>query len=265
MTMSEATHRYLYALVDADREDAASFSASGIEDRPVRVLDIDGIGAVVQNCEGLYDTEDSTQLRSWLLVHQRVIDDATEAFGTPLPLRFDTVFEGGDEAVRTWVQQRTEDIAAELARFQGHREYHVGVSWDPDPFEERVRETDDRLQEISINRDDGEGGTAFLREKQYDQRLAELRDQHRAQLEADLRDQIEPVAIETARQASASGPDSQDNDAGNLEQVCTIAVMAATDEETNLGDRLDDYVEAYDVEIRFTGPWPPYSFAPEFT
>lgn len=263
--MTGATHRYVYALVDADRGDTASFSVTGLEDRSTRVLDIDGVGAVVQDCEGLYDTEDPTQVRSWLLAHQQVVDAATEAFGTPLPLRFDTVFEGGDEAVRTWVRPRAEDIAAELARFRGHREYHVGVSWDPDPFEERAREADDRLREIATARDDDEGGTAFLREKQYDQRLAELRGRHRSQLEADLRERIDSVAVETAQQASASGPDAPEDHTGDREQVCTVAVLAATDDETILGDRLDDYVDAHDVEVRFTGPWPPYSFAPELT
>lgn len=267
-TADDATpDRYLYALVDLDRGNPAAFDATGVDGAAVRVLAVEDIGAVVHDCNGLYDSEDPVEIRSWLLSHQEVVDEATETFGTPLPVRFDTVIEGGDRAVREFVRPLGDTIRTHLDELRHHREYRIGVRWEPEPFEERMRRTDDRLQTLAAEIEDSDDGTAFLREKQYEQRLQELREEHGRRLEADLRERIEPVVADLTRsESTADTPVSGDAviDDGR-QRLFGLTVLAATDSQETLGDRLDAYVEAHDVEVRFTGPWPPYSFAPELS
>lgn len=255
--------RYLYALVDADRGDPEAFEARGLEGRAVRVLTVEGIGAVVHDCAGLYDSEDPLTVREWLLAHQRVTDAATEAFGAPLPVRFDTVLQGGDETVREWVRSRIATVRECLDRVRGCREYHVGVRWNDEGFEAEVRESDDRLAELADSGESAGEGTAFLREKQYEQRLAELRRARHERLETALFEAIGPAVEAVAGQESPNdGPLTPDD---VPEEVVTVAVRAETAREDDLGDRLDGYVDEFDVEVRFTGPWPPYSFVPDLT
>ena len=266
MTDSSEQNRYLYAFVDLDRADPDAFEAEGIDGTAARIVRADGIGAVVHDCDGLYDSDDPVEVRSWLLAHQRVIDAATELFGTPLPVRFDTIIQGGDDAVREWVEPVAEEITAHLERFRGRREYRIRTTWDADAFEAEMRDTDEELAALKTDIERESDGTAFLKEKQYDQRLGQLRREHSRRLRQALIDLIEPTVEELTEQESAgTSPLAADEAEQSGTDIGTVVVLAETAAETELGDRLDEYVDQYDVEVRFTGPWPPYSFTPTFT
>lgn len=246
--------RYLYCFVRADRD--AAFDAAGIEDEPIDVVTADGVGAVVHDCDGLYDSDDPTTVKRWLLAHQSVVDAAGEAFGTPLPARFDTVIDGDDDRLAGWLADRADELRARLDEVAGHWEYRIGVSWDPSEFERDARESDDRLRELSERGAAAGEGTAYLLEQQADERLRELVDGRRRELQAALLDRIDPAVAAVEDDVEAATPDDEDG-----VTVAGVAVLSA--QEDALGDRLDDYVDAHDVAVAFTGPWPPYSFAPE--
>jgi len=113
----------------------------------------------------------------------------------------------------------------------------------------------------------GESGTGkrFLLEKQYDQRLRELTRQRRATLEETLADRLaedsrqlteRPLQSDTA----ASLGVELDSDA-----VAQVALSAPPTAESALGSTLDELAETPGVNIRFIGPWPPYTFATQIT
>lgn len=265
--------RYLYCLIDttAADPDEETLDAAGVDDERVRTVTVDGVGAVVHDCDGLYDSDDPATVQTWLLDHQRVVDAATEAFGTPLPVRFDTVIEGDDDDVRAWLADELDRVRPALRELRGHREYRVEARWDSDPFEQRVRATDDRLAEIERERDDAGAGEGFLRETQYETRLRELRSERRVALAAALRETVAPHAVELTERdpdrhaaVAADAADADERPDPERVRVVTLAALVERDDETALGRALDDYVDANDgVEVRFTGPWAPYTFAPE--
>lgn len=248
------TGRYVYCFVRATP--GAALDASGIEGEPVDVVTADGVGAVVHDSDGLYDSDDPTTVRRWLLAHQSVVDAAGEAFGTPLPARFDTVIEGDGDRLAGWLADRADDLGARLDEVAGHWEYRIGVSWDPTGFERDARESDDRLRDLRERRAAAGEGTAYLLEQQADERLEELVDGRARELRAALLDRIDPAAAAVEDDVEAATADDADG-----VTVAGVAVLSAAEEA--LGDRLDDYVDAHDVAVTFTGPWPPYSFAPE--
>lgn len=257
------SHRYLYCLVDAT-DGPEHLDATGVDDEPVRVVTHEGIGAVVHECSGLYDSDDLATIRGWLLDHQSVVDSAMAAFGTPLPVRFDTVLEGEDAAVVDWIDGVDADLRSHLDRLDGQREYHVTLRWDPSGFEDRALERDERLSEIEAARADADGGAGFLREKQFEERLRELRASHERDLEATLLEAIDPVVSEWADAAetgSGSIPEGSDED-DDLVDVTRKAVLAPRSQEDDLGAALDEVVAEDGVEVKFTGPWPPYTFTP---
>jgi hypothetical protein len=294
--------RYLYCVVDASGNDPdsgaaadpAAFTAEGLDDAPVRVLragDASGDGesalaAVVHDCDGLYDTDDETTLRRWLLAHQRVVDAAMASFGAPLPVRFDTVLEGGDDTVRGWLDAVGETARAGLGRVAGCREYRTIVQWtvDTETFEADARARDDRLAELASEREAASEGRGFLLQKQYDARLRECRRERVADLSAALREAVDPVAraVEStdggstsASGATAAGSSENgggtvsgaaegdgDGDDGGIE-VARLSILAPLADEDRLGERLDAYVADRPVAVQFTGPWAPYSFVPE--
>ncbi|USZ76707.1 GvpL/GvpF family gas vesicle protein [Halorussus vallis] len=252
------TGRYLYCVVavgdgdDADGESAASgdalaFDADGVEGESVYAIRADGLAALVHETDSLYDADDITRVREWLLDHQSVVDEAGEAFGTPLPFRFDTVVTGDDEAVREWLRDASDDLHAHLADLAGHWEYRVEVARTDDPEFE-----DDRLDELAAEIEAADEGRAFLLEKQRDRRRTELRRAADDDVAADARERLRPLAWEF-----------EENDAADEHVAASFSLLAHEDDEGAIGEQLDAVAARDGIEVRFTGPWPPYSFAPE--
>ncbi|WP_254524030.1 gas vesicle protein GvpL [Natrinema caseinilyticum] len=265
--------RYLYCLVRAD-EDAA-FRTNGVDDEPVSIVVEDGIGAVVHACDAIYDTANIAQIRRWLVRHQTVVDEAGQAFGTPIPFQFDTILRGDDETVGEWLRREHDTLEGALSGLADHWEYRVEVV-EVDPIDDgTLIEHDDRLRELDEQIRNADDGTAFLLEKKFDQRLAERRAARRESVTADLRKRLaadarEVHALERSPNATLDdvtergGPPSDEterSDAG--ETLCRLTLLAHEDDEAAIGSILDDVAANEGLEVRFTGPWPPYTFAPE--
>ncbi|ADB61245.1 Gas vesicle synthesis GvpLGvpF [Haloterrigena turkmenica DSM 5511] len=258
--------RYLYCIVRAD--EGATFEATGVDGEPVSIAVADGIGAVVHETDGIYDSADLAQVRRWLVRHQTVVDEAAQEFGTPIPFQFDTILRGGDEGVREWLREESDTLDRALSGLAGHWEYRVEVV-EIDPIDdEALIERDDRLQELADQIDDSGSGTSFLLEKKLEQRLTELRAARRESITADLQDRLADAArevhsLERSPTASLSDDIADGADERDGETLCRLTLLAHEDEEEAIGSILDDVAENDGFEVRFTGPWPPYTFAPE--
>lgn len=252
--------RYVYCAVRADGDE--TFAAEGLEGGDVSLIVEDGIGAVVQPVDSVFDSDDVTQVRSWLLDHQQVVDDAGQRFGTPLPFRFDTILKGGDATVRGWLDDRRSELEDALGWLEGRWEYRVRLEWDEAAVAEELREGDDELREMAERAEAADEGTGFLLQKQYQQRLSERLEQRRAAVEEELYRGIEPHSVELQRTGGASVLSEEDDD-GGTETVADLSILADADDEEAIGDALEPYAEHDAYEVSYTGPWPPYSFTPE--
>ncbi len=259
--------RYLYCLVStppAGDEPATEFSTTGIEDEPVSVLTADGIGAVVHGCDSLYDSGDPQTIQQWLLSHQRVVDDAGETFGTPIPFQFDTILTGGNEAVCDWLASEAGRLETALSALAGHWEYRIEVTHHENAHTE-LAESDDALSELQDKIETADSGTAYLLERQYDKQLSERLREHRQQQANTLADRISPhvSALESLGKRRSTGVGVDTGQPNETEPIARFAVLATDEGATALGDELDDVAAEPGVEVRFTGPWAPYTFAPE--
>lgn len=255
--------RYLYCVVDTTASDTETLSTTGIAQNPVYIIETDRIGAVVHNCETVHDVDDADQLKQWVVTHQQVVDVASDVFGPPLPMRFNTVLEGGNASVEDWLVTHYESIHDELQSFAGMWEYRITLLWDSSPFEDRITEQDDHLQELQQRQQQAGAGKRFLLEKQYEKRIQELKQNQRTDLAEQLAETITPVVNDLAEQESRPTLFDDTHSSTEREQILRVAVLADKDREVALGNRLDTIVEPDGVEIRFTGPWPPYTFAPD--
>ena len=275
------TGRYVFCVVRLD-EDAgdASFSADGLDGREVGLVAAGDLAAVVQPCESLYDASDPETVRRWLLRHQSVVDEAGQAFGTPLPFRFDTVIVGGDERVRGWLDANAGPIEDALAELAGRWEYRIEVAVEDEAETESLEASDERLASLRAEIEDADEGRAFLMEKQYDERLRSLRRERREARAEDLVGRVEPLAervewgdagstsvsVVDSSGGDRSGDSSTDSPGDGPEGPTTavsLAVLATPDAAEEIGEELEAVADEAGVEVRYTGPWPPYTFAPE--
>lgn len=257
--------RYLYCVVSVDHESPVEgFEATGVSDEPVSVVTNGGIGAVVHPCEEVYDSADLGRVRRWLVRHQSVVDDAGEAFGTPIPFQFDTILRGDDEAVGEWLAAEGDRLQDLLDSLAGHWEYRVEVVERDSPSADRLEETDEELADLR-ERIDGTGeGTGFLVEKQYEKRVETLRKRRRSELTADLADRLAEHAREVHELDRSPVADLAEGDGESEgETICRLTLLVAEESEEAVGAALDPVADREGIEVRFTGPWPPYTFVPE--
>ena len=275
-----ATGRYLYCVVSVDdgRGDE-TFDRTGVDDEPVFLVVEEGLGAVVHECEALYDAADPDVVRKWLLEHQAIIDAAGERFGTPLPFRFDTILTGDDERVREWLTEEARTLSAHLDELAGHWEYRIEVARD-DAAPDEAFANDDRLADLADRIESADEGTAHLLETQYEQRRDELRHERRAERTRELAERLEPLAREVRElspertttlddeDTTAAGDQEDATAAGDSREGTTtqarVSVLAHESAADAIGEELDAVAAEPGVEVRFTGPWPPYTFAPTF-
>lgn len=264
------TGRYLYCLVELDEETQAGaipVDVDGIEGEPVFVITAEHstVGALVHERGAPFDSTDLSELRDWLLAHQQVVDAAGDQFGTPLPVQFDTVLDGDDEAVATWLDRNAGQIADAFGELDGCWEYRVTLSWDSTGFEAEQRTTDTELSSIDQRLDRSGTGTQFLLEKKYDQRLRELVRQRQTALKELLVDRLGEDAKQVTERPVQSDAAASLGIELDSEAIAQVALLAPQETESAIGSTLDEIADIPGVDIRFTGPWPPYTFAPEIT
>ncbi|AUV82448.1 gas vesicle protein GvpFL [Salinigranum rubrum] len=261
-TASFETGRYLYCVVE-DEPGVTLEDTAGVGGGDVTLVRDAGFVVATHPCRSLFDSDDVDTVRRWLLQHQTVVDRMGEAFGTPLPFRFDTVLQGDDAAVRAWLRTHEPKLSDALDSLAGTWEYRIEVSWDESTLGDRLASDDSRLAELRRKRDEASDGRSFLVGKQYDRRLAEVKAAHRQGAMDDLRDRLRPLVDRLEASSGSGSTDLGSETRADDDRVRnTLTVLAREAHESELGDRLEDFASRPGVEVRFTGPWPPYSFAP---
>lgn len=244
---------------DESGDSAEAFAADGVDGEPARLLSIGDVGAIVHDCERVYQVEDPKTVQRWLLAHQSVVDSAAERFGTPLPMRFGTVIEGGDRAVESWLREDRDRLGSLLGEFTDRWEYRAHLVWDDEVVASGV--DDDRLAELDSEREAADEGRAFLVEKQYERRLSELRHARKEAVAAEIETRLDELAARLDRLGSP-GQAAQDAAEGPVADE-RFALLVDADRSDDVADALDEIADVDGLTVRLTGPWPPYSFAPD--
>ncbi|KPV63543.1 MAG: Gas vesicle synthesis protein GvpL/GvpF [Candidatus Bathyarchaeota archaeon BA2] len=255
---SHAEGRYLYCIVNSGKK--TSFGQMGIEDSLVYTVLINDIGAVVHRCEAKpYKTEDKEKAGEWILTHQYVIDLATKEFGTVIPLTFDTIFKGDDEIVKQWLREEYRELKTLLEKLDGKAEYGVQIFVEDD-FIEKVPEEKEEIQRLRKEIENKPKGVAYLLRKKLERKLElerkALADKHAKNLYDQIKRLVDDVKLDsTKREVPEKWKGKQ--------MILNLACLAHKDNIQSLGNMLGEVNKRDGFAVRFTGPWPPYSFVGE--
>jgi len=255
--------RYLFCAVAIEDRETPAFDPDGIEGGSVSIVERDGVGVVVQTVGSLFDSEDLEVVKRWLLDHQRVVDEAGEVFGTPIPFRFDTIVTGDDEEVRGWLEENEAELRTALDSLSGRWEYRIDLQWDETQVRAEVAE-DDELRALSDRIDAANEGTAHLLGKQYERQLSSKVTERRDALSDRLLDRLEEHAHEVAvLDRRPSVVDAADGVGGEgVDPVVRVSVLADEEREGAIGAVLEEFAAQDHLSVSYTGPWPPYTHAP---
>jgi len=245
--------RYVYCVANSGKE--TDFGHMGVENSFVVTLPVRDIGAVVHRCEiKLYKTKDEEKTLEWLLAHQFVIDAATKEFGTLIPLAFNNILAGDDEAVRKWLDGHYSQLKTLLERLEGKEQYEVQVFLENE-FVRKTIEEDEEIQNLRKDIENKTKGAAYLLKRKQEKRLA-LIECHARRLCNDIRELVDEVGIEPVdKKAPEKWRDKL--------MILNLACLVRKDTVQKLTMLLQKVDRREGFAVRYTGPWPPYSFVAE--
>ena len=253
-SVDEARYVYCVALGSGD----VSLGKIGIAESEVYTICQRDLCAVVHDCAPVpYQNDDDGVVRAWILAHQNVVDTAWRRLGTVLPLRFDTIIERGEkpaqEMVQDWLAGDYENLKNKMEKVRGKAEYGVQVFWDPKVIAEELTRSHPDLAELE------QEISALPRGKAY---------MHRQRLESALRGKMESRADECFRDFYGKIKACVDDlrvekvkkgDDGR-QMLANFSCLTDHAGSLGLGEELEQIGRQPGFSVRFTGPWPPYSF-----
>ena len=235
-----------------------NFGDIGIDDNEVYTLPYDSLCAVVHSCSAEpYSSSDEDIVHRWVISHQRVVETALDRLGTVLPMSFDTIIQDTDEGsaednIQTWLAKEAEDLKKNLDRVRDNEEYGVQVFWEPNTIAGVISQTNPELRKLEEEIRSKSKGLAYM----YKQRLEKLLKQEMGK-EAenyfkDFYHRIEGCVSELKVEKKKTEVDKQ--------MLINLSCLVARGKTEPLSAELENINEMDGFSVRFTGPWPPYSF-----
>ena len=248
----------LYVYCVARGDGSCLLGPIGLDGQMVYTVASGDIRAIVHNCPAQpYQSQDPQVLEGWVVAHQSVVLAATKAFGTVLPMAFDMIVRGGPGggaivALKGWLDEKRERFTQLLERLAGKAEYGVQVLWDRQAIAASLVQSDDELRKIQDEAREKPKGMAHLLQQKLAKgvraRMETQADLFAQDFYARIRRCVDDVRVEKLKK-----------DDGGKQMLLNLSCLMP-DGGKELGHALDEIQETAGVCVRFTGPWPPYSF-----
>lgn len=248
-----ATALYLYCVVPAT-DPMPVLSSPALDGGPVRAVRYEELAALAHACPPEPYQGSEEEVRGWIAAHNAVVEEAWGCAGSVLPMSFDVIVR--DDAERTaeanlvgWLAEHHAALRDRLQAVEGRAEVGVQILWNIESL----------ITSVAI---DAQAAEAPARGRAYFARQ---------QLRRQLKEQLEPKAEADSRRylehLAALAEDVQVNKPRPVkgrQMVLNLSLLVARAAVSRVGEYLEGVSREPGVEVRFTGPWPPYSFAGTF-
>ena len=236
--------KYVYGVVRAKR--GSRSKQKGISDEPVRVVSLEGVGALTSDVpDGPLEAG-----RDELLTHSRVLERALEA-GVVLPMRFGVVMPSESAIRDDLLAPYRETLETQLEEMDGKAEFNIkGIYDEPAILREALEENREAAQLREAIQGKPEEATYYERIR-LGELITEALGTKRAEDERLMVDRMLPHALRVE-----VGEPVHERMAVNASFLVDL-------------DRLDEFDRAIDelgeeqngrIRFKYTGPLPPHSF-----
>lgn len=248
---------YVYCVVPASGE--VGMGERGLEGCPVSLVAAGGLGALVHSCPPEpYGAKNADAVPAWGLAHHRVVDGAWRRWGTVLPMTFNTIVAGQDEAearerLRAWLAAERASLGERLERFRDKAEYGVQVFWDARVIGRQVMAANQEMVELDGKVRAASRGLAYMHRQQLERLL-------KAGLEARAREEFGELLWCVDKVAEAVHIGQTRTGEGDMEMLANLSCLLALGALPSLEAGMAQFREREGFAARLAGPFPPYSF-----
>lgn len=248
-----ATALYLYCIVPAT-DPMPVLSASALDGGLVRAVRYHDLAVLAHACPSEPYQGGEDEVHGWIAAHNAVVEEAWGCAGSVLPMSFDVIVR--DDAERSaeanligWLAEHHAALRDRLQALEGRDEVGVQILWNSESL-------------ITSMANDAQAAEASARGRAYfahQQMRRQLREQLESKAQADSRRYLENL-VALAEDVQVNKPRS----VKGRQMVLNVSLLVARAAVPRVGEYLEGVIREPSVEVRFTGPWPPYSFAGTF-
>jgi len=249
-----STGLYVYALIPADTMTRNELP-TGIDGAPLELIPSGGVSAIVHECETQPYQGPDSKVKRWVLEHSQVVDEAWQTVGTVLPMTFNVIVapetESAQDRLGSWLTASADTIREHLEKLRDHVELRVDISLD----EEVVTASHPDILELQDGLDDRPAGVQRLYRKRIEERVRQVAERTADLLYPKYRQELAALAEDMVENAKAG------RTPGSV-SVLTASLLVHTSNVDAVGIVLANIRDNQPgAQIRYLGPWPPYSFA----
>ena len=247
---------YVYCIMPDIGKD--EWGVIGLNGERVYTIGWQDICALVHDCPTEPYQGDDATVKGWVWTHGEVIDAAWAETGSVLPMTFDCIVRpvnghSAGEAVQAWLRTEYDSFRSQLAHFAGKVELGVQVLWRVEEVTRAAAAADPAIAQLGVEMAGKPKGMAYF----YQQKIEKaLKAGMETKADADYRRYFETVTAcaEEVAVNKAKRP------AEGKQMLLHLSLLVRKENVSALGQVLDGIQAEEGVEVRFTGPWPPYSF-----
>lgn len=249
--------RYIYGI--GDKGMAVSLGLIGLEGSEVYTIPYKGVCAIVHDCPAQpYKSDENEVVKGWVLTHQRVLDAAGERFETVLPMGFDTIIQCKDESdpeqvMKEWLEENYGDLQEKMARVRGKQEFGVQILWEPKVIARQITETSEEIKSLDEETKSKPKGTAYMYKQKLEnllkQKMEKQADECFKEFYARIKKCVDDMVVEKTKKIEE-----------DKQMLMHLSCLVRKDKVEELGEELEAIEGMEGFSVRFTGPWPPYSF-----
>jgi len=248
--------RYLYCVVEIDRK--KTFKKFGVDEKDVYTIPYQGISAVVHPCPPRpYQSDDRELVKKWLLQHQEVVNFFFERYDAVLPLAFDTIIKASDidpdEKVRNWLKEEYSNLRRKMEKIKGKQEFGVQILWDSKSIADELRNESIEIRKMLNEIASKPRGLAYIHEQKLKnvlkKELEDKAEKYSQEFYCIIRSDVDDVRIEKISNVD-----------GDRQMIMNLSCLIRRSRVQELGRELDRINSIPHISVKFTGPWPAYSF-----
>lgn len=249
---------YLYCI--ADGGEAIHLDVAGIENNEIYTIPFKDLSAVVHNCSAEpYQSEDQEKVKGWVLTHQKVVDTAWEKFGTIIPIGFDTIIQGRavanpEENMKTWLKDDYDNLKAKMAKIRDKAEYGVQIFWETRIMAQDISEESAEIKALQEEIETKPKGIAYMYRQKLEELLKKEMENKADRCFQEFHEKIKRHADDLHVEKTKKAEDE------NQQMLLNLSCLLPGDQSKNLGEELEKIDAMEGFSVRYTGPWPPYSF-----
>lgn len=234
---------YVYCVIQSTSPLNFGRIGMGAVPTEVRTVNYKNLAAVVSDTP--LEVYDPT--RENVLAHERVNETVMREH-TVLPMSFGTVFKTPQDIVEL-MRSAYDAFRDVLEKMRDKVEFGLKILWEPEAVIRDIERQDESLRRLKEEISSQRGSTYFAR-MQYGRLVDSLLQERSAHLVGETFTALRDVAI-----ASRSNKPIGDK------MILNAAFLVARDREAEFDARVKEIGARHDqLNIRFTGPWPPYNF-----